>query len=84
MLQRPFWDLTITYLPSPSPTMARFSNILGCFSESPEPRRHVCNGDVCVLTDGKSLKKEKRQSLGISISFARLSMRKNQIQKLLR
>lgn len=67
------------------PQMALFSHIFGCFSETStgSRREYICNGDVCVLSDVKSLngggggggggEQKKQQSLVGKISFARLS-----------
>ncbi|KAK9212699.1 hypothetical protein WN943_002081 [Citrus x changshan-huyou] len=53
--------------------MAFFSHIFGCFSESFDGKRYVCNGDVCVLKDQKkcgwkSLKNEKKHRVWIAFS----------------
>ncbi|OWM81283.1 hypothetical protein CDL15_Pgr007321 [Punica granatum] len=57
--------------------MALFSNIFSCFSDSTQENRrgYLCNGEVCVLADGKSLNgdQKKQQSPVGKISFARLS-----------
>uniref|UniRef100_A0A803R801 Uncharacterized protein n=1 Tax=Cannabis sativa TaxID=3483 RepID=A0A803R801_CANSA len=60
--------------------MALLSNIFGCFSS--QPKRYICDGDVCVLRNpkqnaivNKSSKYKRKQSVGISMSL--LSMKKS-------
>ncbi|KAK4341858.1 hypothetical protein RND71_037674 [Anisodus tanguticus] len=58
--------------------MALF-NFWGCFSESSESNRFVCNGDVCVLRDhNKNINKKKnKQKLSLRIPFSQISPRKS-------
>ncbi|PON51480.1 hypothetical protein PanWU01x14_215620 [Parasponia andersonii] len=64
--------------------MALLSNIFSCFSESsdsPESKRYICNGDVCVLRKPKgnvmkTSKHKRKQSFGISLNL--LSMKRSQ------
>ncbi|CAL0317470.1 unnamed protein product [Lupinus luteus] len=54
------------------------SNIFGCFSESsPESKRYICDGTVCVLKKPKenlhkrssSTSNKEKQSHGISFAY---------------
>lgn len=53
-----------------SPLMALF-NFWGCFSESSESSRFVCNGDVCVLRDhNKVIDQKKKKKISLRFPFS--------------
>ncbi|KAB2615634.1 hypothetical protein D8674_022222 [Pyrus ussuriensis x Pyrus communis] len=61
-------------------TLHFLPNIFSCFSEaSHRNKRYVCNGDVCVLRNNRSMKNKRKPSM--RISFARLSFRRLKVYR---